>query len=89
MKYSIGGTFGIYSDGKQAFAASGSEDGNLFLWDVTSKEVLQKLEGHEGVVLGCDAKGKLLVSGGLDGTVRIWTCAEDEDVDKDSETMKE
>ena len=58
---------------KQAFVASGSEDGAIVLWNVGSKAVLQRLEGHEGVVLGVDARKDMLVSGGLDGTVRLWT----------------
>lgn len=32
---------------------SGSEDGILYLWDRESSEVLQRLEGHEGVVSTC------------------------------------
>ncbi|MCJ1281753.1 hypothetical protein MMC26_001076 [Xylographa opegraphella] len=79
-KYSIGGAFGVYGGGDQAFIASGSEDGNITLWDVPSKNILQRLEGHDGVVLGLDTlSGKgLLVSGGLDGTVRIWRAEEEE-----------
>lgn len=75
-KYSIGGAFGIYGKGTQAFAASGSEDGSIAIWDVVSKELLQRMEGHEGVVLGLDTLPgeSLLVSGGLDRTIRVWSC---------------
>ena len=57
-----------------AFVASGSEDGEVFLWDVGTKDVLQRLLGHRGVVLGVDAHPSRpwLVTGGLDRTVRIW-----------------
>ena len=77
-KYSIGGAFGVYGRGDQAFAASGSEDGNILVWDVTSKNILQTLEGHESVVLGLDTLSgqDLMVSGGIDHTVRIWTASE-------------
>ena len=87
QKYSIGGAFGVYGGGDQAFIVSGSEDGNIALWDVPSKNILQRLEGHEGVVLGLDTlSGKdLLVSGGLDRTVRIWHAEEEEE----SQAMKE
>ncbi len=82
VKFSLSGAFGIYgaSDydrdvGEQAaFVVSGSEDGDVLWWDVQTKEVLQKEGGHEGVVLDVDAwdPGSLVVSGGLDRTVRVW-----------------
>lgn len=53
---------------------SGSENGEVLWWDVQSKEVLQREGGHEGAVLGVDTwGGDLVVSGGLDRTVRIWS----------------
>ena len=104
-KYSTGGTCGVYglsnnerggSSGPKAFTVSGSEDGEIVIWDVISKEILQRLTGHEGVVLGVDTlggggggggggdevgmseKGSLVVSGGLDRTVRIWSINKEE-----------
>ena len=77
-KYSIGGAFGMYdnkeSTEQRSFAVSGSEDGSLFVWDVQSKAILQRIEGHDGVVLGVDTwpEGELMVSVGLDQTVRVW-----------------
>ncbi|KAI9775166.1 MAG: WD domain protein [Geoglossum umbratile] len=71
-KYSIGGAFGQHNG--EAFAVSGSEDNEIFIWDIRSKEVLQRLAGHEGVVLGVDTHPteRVLVSCGLDHTVRVW-----------------
>ena len=77
-KYSLGGAFGVYQNEdkteKRAFVVSGSEDGEIVCWDVQSKEILQRMKGPEGVVLGVDTskQGGLMVSGGLDKTVRIW-----------------
>ena len=77
-KWSVRGAFGVYGgcEGteQRAFVASGSEDGNLLCWDVQSKEVLQRIDGHEGVVLGVDtcSKAGIMVSGGIDKTVRVW-----------------
>lgn len=81
-KYSLSGAFGVYGDKagevglgeKKAFAVSGSETGELLWWDVQSKTVLQRESGHEGCVLGVDTwdQGGLLVSCGLDRTVRVW-----------------
>lgn len=78
-KYSIGGGFGKYGFAgipPDAFAVSGSEDGSILCWDVVSKKVLQRIEGHNDVVLGVDTcvieNKRLLVSCGLDRTVRVW-----------------
>lgn len=76
-KYSLGGAFGTYGtpDYPFAFIASGSETGSIFLWDVSTKTELQRIEGaHEGVVLGVDTHPteSLIVSGGADRTVRLW-----------------
>jgi COMPASS component SWD3 len=80
--YSTGGAFGTYRARQggpdHGFAASGSEDGAVLLWDVSDKTLLQRLEGHRGVVLGVDALmgHDLMVSGGLDRTVRVWAVDE-------------
>ena len=84
-KFGLTGAFGIYGEvGKdqaangssvKAFVVSGSEDGGILWWDVVSKEVLQRIEGHDGVVLSVDTwEGEtgLVASCGLDKTVRIW-----------------
>jgi len=81
-KYSLSGCFGFYGppDVKYSpplcFAVSGSEDGAILCWDLISKNILQRIEGHTDVVLGVHSgklNGKrLLVSCGLDRTVRVW-----------------
>jgi COMPASS component SWD3 len=83
QKYSIGVCFGTYSAGEArgeelqkqwALAACGSEDGSTVLWDVNSKEVLQRLQGHEGVVLGVDvcAQDGAVATCGIDKTIKIY-----------------
>lgn len=84
-KYSINTVFGTYgaipqdlddniNSTKWAFAACGSEDGRIVLWDVSSKEILQEIQGHDDVVLGVDfcPQRELLATCGLDTTVRLW-----------------
>ena len=55
-------------------------------WDVKSKEMIQKASGHEGVVCWVDTcpgtVGKV-VSGGLDGTVRIWVDVPEDEEDSE------
>lgn len=84
-RFSINTCFGTYSvatEGDQeeldkqtwAFAACGSEDGKTVLWDVSSKEVLQALQGHEGAVLTVDVspQDQTIVTGGADKTMKVW-----------------
>jgi COMPASS component SWD3 len=78
-QYSLSGTMGTYAlaGRREAFVASGSEDGEVLVWDVSTKEVLWRGKGHSKVVLsldfqrGKDGKG-MLVSAGLDRTIRFW-----------------
>jgi len=81
-KYSLSGSFGLYGSpdvkygAPPCFAVSGSEDGAIVFWDIVSKKILQRLDGHEDAVLSVHT-GKLngkrmVVSCGLDKTVRVW-----------------
>lgn len=83
QQYSLGGVVGTYypngewAGATESFVASGSEDGDVLVWDVTSKDILWRGKGHRDVVLAVDygrtkdSKG-LLASGGKDRDVRIW-----------------
>lgn len=58
-----------------SLVASGSEDGEVFLWDQESSECLQTLAGHGGGVVYCARWNKaqsLLASCGDDGSLRTW-----------------
>ena len=76
--FSLSGAFGMYGGNQLpdmwALVVSGSEDGTIFLWDVSSKNVLQTLEGHTDAVLSVDTHPteRVIASGSLDRTVRIW-----------------
>ncbi|GFF38664.1 WD repeat-containing protein 5 [Aspergillus udagawae] len=85
-KYSLLGGFGLYGlpgAPPEAFVVSGSEDGSILCWDVVSKKILQRLEGHNGVVLGVDTcslgEKRLMASCGLDGTLRVWEEVEEKE----------
>jgi COMPASS component SWD3 len=79
-KYSLDGAFGTYGDPKNpyAFIASGSEDNDIYLWDVSSKATLQRLQGHTDAVLSVATHPSqpLIASGGLDRTVRVWRASD-------------
>jgi WD40 repeat protein len=63
-------------DGKTL--ASGSYDGTVRLWDVTTRQQIgNPLTGHTGVVgaVAFSPDGKTLATGGYDGQVRLWDVA--------------
>jgi transcription initiation factor TFIID subunit 5 len=55
--------------------ASADAGGNIFLWDIEKGTRIKRCRGHgKGGIpsLSFSAESNVLVSGGLDGTVRIW-----------------
>jgi len=56
---------------------SGSADKSVCVWDINSKELLCKLNGHKDVVVAVDAHPtrSLIASGALDKdrTVKLWS----------------
>ncbi|PLN81768.1 WD40 repeat-like protein [Aspergillus taichungensis] len=54
--------------------ASGSYDGRLGLWDVTTGALLQVLEGHRSLILAVrfSQDGQMLASSSYDRTVKLW-----------------
>jgi COMPASS component SWD3 len=86
--FSIGGCFGVLTDHedgaeepnadddesrRQSFIASASEDGDIVMWDVKSKGVIQRIKGaHEGVCFCVDVHGGIMASSGQDGLVKVF-----------------
>ncbi len=68
--FSIGGCFGSV-DGKP-FIAAPSEDGEIVLWDVKNKEVVQRIKGHTGVCFWVDVYEDTMASAGQDGKIRVY-----------------
>jgi WD40 repeat protein len=63
--------------------ATGGSDNRVSIWDLNSRQVMRRLEGHTGTVaaLACDATGETLVSASYDTTLRIWNLGKSETPD--------
>jgi COMPASS component SWD3 len=73
--YSIGGCFGCVDSitSTAAFVAAASEDGDVVLWDVSSKQIIQRIErAHDGVCFWVDVNGHTMVSCGQDGRIKVF-----------------
>ncbi|KOS19373.1 WD repeat-containing protein 5 [Escovopsis weberi] len=70
-RFAIGGCFGTL-DG-EAFIASASEQGDVVLWNVKTKELVQHVAGaHEGVCFWVDVHGDTMVSAGQDSRIVVY-----------------
>jgi len=67
------------------FSASGSENGQIYIWDLQSKKILSTLDvSPSSPVLQIDVYGKVLCSIAMDGTIKIFDLS-DEFKDYDSD----
>jgi WD40 repeat protein/serine/threonine protein kinase len=60
----------VSADGR--FAASGANDGSVFVWDLASGAVVARPAGHTGSVNAVAFAGERLVSAGDDRLLRVW-----------------
>ncbi|MBD2770571.1 serine/threonine-protein kinase [Iningainema tapete] len=63
-----------YSEGKEQFLASGSDDKTVKIWNLNHRQEIRTLKGHLDkvytVAIGQD--GQTLVSGSSDHTIKVW-----------------
>lgn len=62
----------IAPDGKSL--ATGSQDGSIKVWDMTTGQILSELTGHEASIssLSYSPDGRLIASASWDGSVALW-----------------
>jgi COMPASS component SWD3 len=79
-KYCIPATFSVT---KEKYVVSGSEDSCVYLWDLQTRKIVQKLEGHADTVISvsCHPEQSIIASGSLgrDKSVKIWVQKEEEE----------
>ncbi|KAA3482788.1 DDB1 and CUL4-associated factor 13-like isoform X1 [Gossypium australe] len=65
---------------------SGSDDGDIRLWDLASRRTVCQFPGHQGAVQGLTVStdGSILVSCGSDCTVRLWNVPDANLADSDN-----
>jgi COMPASS component SWD3 len=85
--------FASFSLNSGKWIISGSADNSICVWDITSSMLLQRLEGHEDVVVAVSGHptAEVIASGSLDKTVKLWKptkpeiqVQEDDSYDSDS-----
>ncbi|KAI9919543.1 hypothetical protein PsorP6_017794 [Peronosclerospora sorghi] len=59
---------------RESFVLGGSEDGYIYVWEVATGKLLERLAGHRGVTYNAQwhEKQALLASSSHDGTVKTW-----------------
>ncbi|KMZ64364.1 WD-repeat protein [Zostera marina] len=57
-----------------AHVASGSEDGNIYFWDLVDASVVSKFRAHASVVTSVTyhPKDPCMITSSVDGTIRVW-----------------
>uniref|UniRef100_M4BFV4 WD40 repeat-containing protein SMU1 n=1 Tax=Hyaloperonospora arabidopsidis (strain Emoy2) TaxID=559515 RepID=M4BFV4_HYAAE len=59
---------------RESFVLGGSEDGYVYIWEVATGKLLERLTGHDGVTYNAQwhEKQALLASSSHDGTIKTW-----------------
>ena len=69
-----GSVWSVAIDSSARIVLSGSSDGTVRVWDVSTGQHVRTLSGHQGWVnsVALSADGTRALSGSSDGTVRVW-----------------
>ena len=65
----------LVTGGKGSQMVAGGTNNEVLIWRVSDGEVIHRLVGHSGPVssVAISGDGAFVVSGGDDGTARLWT----------------
>jgi len=66
-----------FAGGDRPYLVSGADDKMVKVWDYQTKQCVQTMEGHQHNVatICCHPELPLILTGGEDGTVRLWHAA--------------
>ena len=57
------------------YLLSVSDDKSLRIWDLSNGRCYRKLlDVHEHFISGLDMRNRLVMTGSVDNTVKVWTC---------------
>ena len=57
------------------FLLSVSDDKSIRIWDLTNGRQYRKMmNAHNHFISSIDMKGKVVVTGSVDNTAKVWTC---------------
>lgn len=57
------------------YLLSSSDDKSLRIWDLSNGRCYRKIQNaHDHFVSTIDMKGKVVVTGSVDKTLKVWTC---------------
>uniref|UniRef100_A0A672NT38 Uncharacterized protein n=1 Tax=Sinocyclocheilus grahami TaxID=75366 RepID=A0A672NT38_SINGR len=74
-KYCVFANFSVTGGKGDSWIVTGSEDNMVYIWNLQTKEIVQKLQGHTDVVIStaCHSTENIIASAALENkTIKLW-----------------